>query len=270
MSAAPVVFGTRSVHPFGLGRVFGWAIEASFDGVEVMMDDRWDTHRPAPPERLAQRHGLYLSWPCTLPSTRVPGGWRWRRGSSSARLARKISCPLVVGHPPGRPLTRWMVGPLANSWAEGVTVAVENMPANPPDVFRIRRTSCHPPEHPKDVGQVTLDTSHVGASRVDLMAAHAALAGQLRHFYLSDSTRVAGKDEHGTPGRGEPTASANPWRFGRGCVPRRGQPRAENPGLWARRTGTLSWSAWAPRSGLRGKGWGHGGRNLLISSRKTV
>ncbi len=40
MSAAPVVFGTGSVHPFGLGRVFGWATEAGFDGVEVMMDDR--------------------------------------------------------------------------------------------------------------------------------------------------------------------------------------------------------------------------------------
>jgi hypothetical protein len=32
MSAAPVVFGTGPVHPFGLRRVFGWATEAGFDG----------------------------------------------------------------------------------------------------------------------------------------------------------------------------------------------------------------------------------------------
>ena len=105
MSAAPVVFGTGSLHPFGLGRGFGWATEAGFDGVEVMMDDRWDTHRPAPPERLAQRHGLYLSWPCTLPSTRVPaagaGGearpqraWRERSPAPSSSATRRgVSLP---------------------------------------------------------------------------------------------------------------------------------------------------------------------------------
>jgi hypothetical protein len=76
-----------------------------------MMDDRWDTHRPAPPERLAQRHGLYLSRPCTLPSARMPGGWRRRRGSSSARLARKISCPSSSATRRGVPLPAGWLDP---------------------------------------------------------------------------------------------------------------------------------------------------------------
>ncbi len=56
--AIPVVFSTGSLHPFGLERVFGWAAEAGFDGVEVMMDDRWDTHQPAYLAGLVERHEL--------------------------------------------------------------------------------------------------------------------------------------------------------------------------------------------------------------------
>jgi sugar phosphate isomerase/epimerase len=51
------------------------------------------------------------------------------------------------------------------------------------------------------VGDVTLDTSHIGASKVDLMRAYSALAGQLRHVHLSDSD-LTGGDQHRLPGRG--------------------------------------------------------------------
>ena len=41
----PVIFSTGSLYPFGLERVYAWATEAGFDGVEIMMDERWDTHQ---------------------------------------------------------------------------------------------------------------------------------------------------------------------------------------------------------------------------------
>jgi sugar phosphate isomerase/epimerase len=81
-------------------------------------------------------------------------------------------------------------------------VAVENMPANSPGFLGVRRGSCHLPEHLADVGDVALDTSHVGASGVDLLSAREALAGQLRHVHLSDSNLVVGKDDHRLPGKG--------------------------------------------------------------------
>jgi sugar phosphate isomerase/epimerase len=205
MSGIPVIFSTGSLHPFGLDRVFGWAAEVGFDGVEVMMDDRWDTHQPAYLNGLVGSHGLPI---LALHPPIYTGAWRLGKDETlvrSARLAARISCPLVVAHPPppGRPLARWLKGPLAEARSEGVTVAVENMPANPPGVLRVRSQSCHLPEHLEDVGEVTLDTSHVGASPVDLMDAHAALAGQLRHVHLSDSNLIAGKDEHRLPGKGK-------------------------------------------------------------------
>jgi sugar phosphate isomerase/epimerase len=202
--STPVIFSTGSLYPFGLDRVFGWAAEAGYDGVEVMMDERWDTHQPAYLDELVQRHGLPI---LALHPPIYQGAWRLGAEETlvrSARLACRISCPLVVAHPPppGRPLRRWTTGPLAAARDEGVTVAVENMPANRPAFSLVRRGSVHLPEHLADVGEVTLDTSHAGASRLDLLAATEALAPQLRHVHLSDSNLILGKDEHRLPGKG--------------------------------------------------------------------
>ena len=49
---------------------------------------------------------------------------------------------------------------------------------------------------------MTLDTSHAGASKVDILRAHSVLATQLRHVHLSDSNLEAGRDEHRLPGKG--------------------------------------------------------------------
>ena len=116
-----------------------------------------------------------------------------------------MEVPVVVTHPPppGRPLERWKSGPLREAREHGVVVAVENMPRNRTGgMFSVRRRSCYLPEHLADVGEVTLDTSHAGASKVDLLRAHSVLATQLRHVHLSDSNLEAGRDEHRLPGKG--------------------------------------------------------------------
>ena len=200
----PVIFSTGSLHPFGLDRIFGWASEVGFDGVEVMMDDRWDTHQAHYLSELSERHSLPI---LALHPPIYQGAWRLGVEETlirSARLAARIPCPLVVAHPPppGLPLQRWMAGTLAGARGEGVIVAVENMPRNQPGVFKVRRKSCHLPDHLLGAGEVTLDTSHVGASRVDLMQAVSALADQLHHVHLSDSNLVPGKDDHRLPGKG--------------------------------------------------------------------
>ena len=76
------------------------------------------------------------------------------------------------------------------------------MPRNAAGVQRVRRGSCYLPEHLLEAGDVTLDTSHAGASRLDLLDAREKLAPQLRHVHLSDSNLVQGKDEHRLPGKG--------------------------------------------------------------------
>ncbi len=56
--AIPVIFSTGSLYPFGLDRIYGWAAEAGYDGVEIMMDERWDTHQDDYLNHLADKHGV--------------------------------------------------------------------------------------------------------------------------------------------------------------------------------------------------------------------
>ena len=201
----PVIFSTGSLYPFGLERVYAWISEVGFDGVEVMMDERWDTHQEHYLRDLAERHGVPI---LALHAPLHRGAWGLGPEETLvrvARLASRMEVPVVVAHPPppGRPLQRWKAGPLREAREHGVVVAVENMPrSRPQGVFGVGRKSCYLPEHLAGAGEVTLDTSHAGASKVDLLRAHSVLATQLRHVHLSDSNLQTARDEHRVPGKG--------------------------------------------------------------------
>lgn len=201
----PVIFSTGSLYPFGLDRIFGWATETGYDGVEVMMDDRWDTHQADYLNYLVEKHGIPI---LALHPPIIQGAWRLGPEETlvrSAKLADRIGADTVIAHPPppGKPLARWSEVTLPEARAHGVSVAVENMPRNTGGVFSIRRRSCHLPEHLLGVGEVTLDTSHLGASGVDPMKALSSFGDQLRHIHLSDSNLIRGRDEHRLPGKGK-------------------------------------------------------------------
>ncbi len=201
----PVVFSTGSLYPFGLERIYAWAAEVGYDGVEIMMDDRWDTHQAAYLDHLAEKRGIRIA--AFHPPLRR-GAWNLGPQETLirvSRLARSMEVPVVVAHPPppGRALERWSAGPLRKAREQGASVAVENMPmSGARGIFGIGRPrSCDRPEYLVGLGDVTLDTSHVGASKVDLMRAYSVLAGQLRHVHLSDSDLIGG-DQHRLPGKG--------------------------------------------------------------------
>ncbi len=202
----PIIFSTGSLYPFGLDRSYGWAAEAGYDGVEIMMDERWDTVQDAYLVHLAEKYGIPI---LALHTPLHEGAWRLGAEETlvrSAKLAGRVGAPVVIVHPPppGRPLARWAAGSLERARREGVHVAVENMPKGRAKyAFSIRRNrSCYLPEHLFGIGDVTLDTSHVGASGLNLMQVYDELADQLRHVHLSDSD-LTGGDQHRLPGRGK-------------------------------------------------------------------
>ena len=200
----PVVFSTGSLHPFGLDRAYSWAAEVGYDGIEVMMDDRWDTHQSGYLDHLAEKHGIPIR---ALHPPLRRGAWNLEPHETLvrvAKLARSLEARVVVAHPPpGRSLERWRAGPLQEAREQGVCVAVENMPeCEVKSILGLGRSrSCYLPEHLLGLGDVALDTSHVGASKVDLMRAHSVLAGRIRHVHLSDSD-LTGGDQHRLPGKG--------------------------------------------------------------------
>src|SRR5919107_2371027 len=138
----PVIFSTGSLYPFGLDRAYGWAAETGYEGVEIMMDERWDTHQDTYLSHLAHRHGIPV---LALHTPLYKGAWRLDPGETlvrSAGLAEKVGAPVVIVHPPppGRALSRWAKGPLKRARTHDVSVAVENMPRpEARHVFSIRR-----------------------------------------------------------------------------------------------------------------------------------
>lgn len=200
----PVIFSTGSLYPFGVERVFSWISDAGYDGAEVMMDDRWDTHQKDYLRELSEKHGIRI---LALHPPIYEGAWRLPPGETlvrSARLAKSLDIPTVVAHPP-RPgkIREWREGSLREAREEGVIVAVENMPKSKPRGFLGLggEGSTYLPEHLDGLGDITLDTSHVAASRLDLMGVYSALAGRIRHVHLSDSD-LSGGDQHRLPGKG--------------------------------------------------------------------
>lgn len=201
----PVIFSTGSLYPFGLDRVYGWAAEAGYDGVEVMMDERWDTHQAEYLRGLAARYGVPVR---ALHPPLYRGAWNLDREETLVRVAKlagEVGADVVVAHPPanGSELEVWSEDTLLEARKGGVAVAVENMPRNRARwlFFRWDTQYCYKPERLVGLGDVTLDTSHLAASGVDVMGALETLGEQLRHVHLSDSNRT-GRDEHRVPGRG--------------------------------------------------------------------
>lgn len=201
----PVVFSTGSLYPFGLERIYSWAAEAGFDGMEIMMDERWDTHQAHYLNELSERYGLPVR---ALHPPLGRGAWRLEPEETlvrSAKLALKVGAGVVVAHPPanGILLEGWSRNTLADARKSGVSVAVENMPRDRAgrSIFGWDRQYCYRPELLLSLGDVTLDTSHLAASGIGILYALELLQDQLRHIHLSDSNKT-GRDEHRIPGRG--------------------------------------------------------------------
>ncbi len=204
--AIPVVFSTGSLYPFGLDRVYALAAEAGYDGVEIMMDERWDTHQPDYLNGLAEKYGIPIR---ALHPPLFRGAWNLDPEENlvrAARLAPKVGAEVVVAHPPadGIRLEAWSNNALADAREEGVTVAVENMPRDRAQglIFGWDRQYCYRPETLLNLGEVTIDTSHLAASGVGIIYALEILEGQVRHIHLSDS-KLTGRDEHRVPGKGK-------------------------------------------------------------------
>ncbi len=209
-----IALSTGSLHTYGTLRVARLAASAGFDGLEIMVDNRWDTRDPAYLSELARGVSLPIVSVHT-PSRMEFDGWggdeieRLRR---TVEIARAVGAGTVVAHPPLRyrwvnirhypyltafaftPLhrrsryLRWLASDLAAYQAQaGVTIAIENMPRQPfigawsVNLFDLNRLS-----DLRRFPSMTLDTTHLGTWGIDLLDAYEVLADRVAHVHLSN------------------------------------------------------------------------------------
>lgn len=210
-----IALSTGSLYTYGLARVFELAAEAGFDGVEVLIDHRWDSRQSDYLRRLSREANLPI---VALHNPFEPflPGWPHDplgRLQETVALACQVGAPVVVAHLPLRLggarieffglRRRVMLLPLPlggerayrdfllNGLArfegqQGVRVAVENMPVKH---FLGRAVDIHwlnDLETLSHLPHLTLDTTHIGTWEIELLAVYERLKAHIVHVHLSD------------------------------------------------------------------------------------
>lgn len=212
----PVTLSTGSIYTYGTARAFELAARAGYDGLELMVDDRWDTRHADYLTGLIEQVGLpALSVHGPFSSLRIAG---WpnddvARVEETVALAQAIGARVVNLHLPfrvrdlgitlaGRRWTvpipgatadqrrygQWLVdgGLAALQEKTQVRIVVENLPVRR---FLGRRYSPFAMNSWEEIGafpRICLDTTHCGTAGTDILAVYRRMSDRIAHVHLSD------------------------------------------------------------------------------------
>lgn len=222
-SKPAIALSTGSLYTYGLSRVFEVASRLGYDGVEILIDHRWDTRQAGYLRSLAASHSVPIT-SLHCPFADEVAGWpadELGRLHHTVALAHDLGVRVVVAHlplainrfaidwhgsthwrgslalPRVRPSAyeRLLLDGLASfEEHEGIIVCVENMPVHriagiPVNVFR-RNT----PEQLSAFPHVTLDTTHLASWGLNPMDVYSRLRSRVAHVHISnyDSASRAG------------------------------------------------------------------------------
>ena len=210
-----ILFSTGSLYTYGTGRVFEMAAEAGYDGIEVLVDDRWDTRQPAYLRRLSDDFGMpivVVHSPFVVKVANWPDDQLGRLRRTVA-LAQELGASTVVTHLPFRfrAVTGYWFGHrqrrfvvpvplprrepyyhfLGNGLAEleaatGITIGVENMPSHRFVGMTINGYWFNSPVELLSLPHLTLDTTHLGTWGMDPLAVYDQLRERVVHVHLSN------------------------------------------------------------------------------------
>jgi sugar phosphate isomerase/epimerase len=104
------LLSTGSLWSYSLERVFGFAAKAGFDGLELLVDMRWETRQTVYLHNLMERHQLPI---LAVHSPFLPNipGWphdQPERIRCTVDLASDVGAEVVVHHLPSRLGTIWV------------------------------------------------------------------------------------------------------------------------------------------------------------------
>jgi sugar phosphate isomerase/epimerase len=212
----PIILSSGSLFNFDLDTVMTLAVEAGFAGLELMVDWRRETYNFAHLEKLMARHNLPIL-AVHSPFAGFPHGWPHDPVGlikQSVRLAESLGAQTVVVHPPGRwvrvqslvvaPQRSWKLSlpvPTAGPGALGrwlqqdliefqqttpVKVAVENMPRRWFGPWQLEPYHFNNARQLNQFQYLTLDTTHVGTWREDLLTFYRQVRSRVAHIHLSN------------------------------------------------------------------------------------
>lgn len=130
-----ILLSIGSLRFYGLDRVFSIASDLGFDGIETIVDERWDTSDTAYLNRLAERYDVpvvSVHSPFSFVQTPAWGADPVERMRGAVRIAEETGSEIVVFHLPffaEHRYARWVTEEMPQ-WQERtrIKLAFENMP----------------------------------------------------------------------------------------------------------------------------------------------
>ncbi len=212
------ILSTGSLYNYSIDRVFALAAEAGFDGIELLIDHRWDTRQTDYLRHLRDSHQLPIP-ALHSPFSRNCIGWGESEHGAVARtaeLAAELGSEVVVHHLPTRfgfafvqtasgslllpnpfgsdhkNYANWLTESYAAVQASvDVLLCIENLPAH--RVWGMRVNPAHWNAHSRatfdDITRfphITLDTTHLGTWGLDPVEAYERWGRQIKHVHLSN------------------------------------------------------------------------------------
>lgn len=221
-----ISLSTGSLYTYGLARVFELAAEAGFDGVEVLVDERWDTRQVCHLRQLADAYLPILSLHNPF-AVQVPGweGGRVAMLRQTVELAQALDVSVVVTHLPmrwrelrwqwtepprrgflpigqaDRGYERWLTSDGLSDLerGSGVRIGVENMPQSKWWLFAVDRFRMNVPQAMRRYDHLTMDTTHLGTWGLDVLAYYERYKDRIVNIHLSNYDG----QEHCLPWAGE-------------------------------------------------------------------
>jgi sugar phosphate isomerase/epimerase len=185
-----------------LGQVFEAISKAGFTGAEIMVTSEKESQDPRALKALAEDFGIEIPAihaPFLLLTRRVFSTDPLEKIKRSTELAQEVGAKKIIVHPPfhwQRSYLRWLKNDLDEfQKSEGITIAMENMF---PLWIRGRGLTVHSTTGIEDMRKfdaVTLDTSHLAVTGIDIIRAYEELSDRVEHIHLSNNLGV-GRDSH--------------------------------------------------------------------------
>ena len=211
------ILSTGSLYNYSIDRVFAFAAEAGFDGIEMLIDHRWDTRQSDYLQHLMESHSLPIP-ALHSPFSRNCSGWGETEHGAVARtaeLATELRAQVVVHHLPmrfgyaflqtagrslllpnpfdsGRQYATWLSeGYAALQTSTDVLLCIENLPAARFLGRRVNpaRWNAHSRTTLADITRfphITLDTTHLGTWGLDPLEAYDRWGQRVKHVHLSN------------------------------------------------------------------------------------
>lgn len=212
-----VLLSTGSLYQYSLPDVFQIAKVAGFDGIELLIARGNSNTKIAHIQELTDRHELPV---LSLHSPfMVCNGWGdfWNRVRRSLTMALELSIPLVNFHPPSGFVLRHRLNDelvkhikAYRNMIHGsdIVLTIENLPTiRTLKKFLVNRLLLRATNNMYQIAEfarnndihLTFDTTHIGASEMNLLDAYAVFKDRVENIHFSDYN---GKWQHLLPGTG--------------------------------------------------------------------